>query len=84
MCVCVCVCMYVCVCVCVCVCVKICIYIYIYITTVHIRLINLRAHFKHETCITKIKQLNVEVPYKIKNKRKWTPYGKYIYRYINK
>ena len=57
--------------ICVCVCVGK--YIYIYITTVNIRLINLRAHFKHETCITKIKQLNVKVPCKMKNKRKWTP-----------
>ena len=37
------------------------------------RLIKLRAHFKDETCITKINQPNEQVPFKIKNKEKWTP-----------
>ena len=36
------------------------------------RLIELRAHFKDETCITTINHPNEQVPFKIKNKEKWT------------
>ena len=37
------------------------------------RLIKLRAHFKDETCIATVNQPNEQVPFKIKNKEKWTP-----------
>ena len=37
------------------------------------RLIELRAPFKDETCITTNNQPNEPVPFKIKNKEKWTP-----------
>ena len=53
------------------------------------RLIKLRAHFKDETCITTINQPNEQVPFKIKNKEKWTPkesrhtVSAYIYIYID-
>ena len=36
------------------------------------RLIKLRAHFKDETCIATVNQPNEQVPFKIKNKEKWT------------
>ena len=36
-------------------------------------LIKLRAPVKDETCITTINQLNEQVPFKVKNKEKWTP-----------
>ena len=35
-------------------------------------LIKLRAHFKDETCIVTVNQPNEKVPFKIKNKEKWT------------
>ena len=37
------------------------------------RLIELRAHFKDETCIATVNQPNEQVPFKIMNKQKWTP-----------
>ena len=37
------------------------------------RIIKLRAHFKDETCIATVNQPNEQVPFKIKNKEKWTP-----------
>ena len=37
------------------------------------RLVKLRAHFKDETCITTINQAKEQVPFKSKNKEKWTP-----------
>ena len=41
------------------------------------RLIILRAHFKDETCIATVNQPNEQVPFKIKNKEKWTPKEKH-------
>ena len=35
--------------------------------------IKLQAHFKDETCIATVNQPNEQVPFKIKNKEKWTP-----------
>ena len=36
-------------------------------------LIRLRVHFKDETCIATVNQLNEQVPFKIKNTENWTP-----------
>ena len=41
------------------------------------RLIKLQAHFKDETCIATVNQPNEQVPFKIKNKEKWTPKEKH-------
>ena len=37
------------------------------------RLIKLRVPFKDETCVATVNQPNEQVPFKIKNKKKWTP-----------
>ena len=37
------------------------------------QLIKLRAHFKDETYIATINQPNEQLPFKMKNKEKWTP-----------